>query len=111
MASTAFAGVHPIQGSMLSAFCSASTLSQPVGTRKCRPTDTLTEYGRPNRPEVVMARRVRAAFVVFGCLVFLPSVAAAQQASITGIVRDASGAVLPGVTVEASSPALIEGVR
>lgn len=33
------------------------------------------------------------------------------QASITGVVRDASGAVLPGVTVEASSPALIEKVR
>jgi hypothetical protein len=40
----------------------------------------------------------------------LPSVALAQ-ASITGTVRDTSGAVLPGVTVEASSPALIEKVR
>ena len=35
----------------------------------------------------------------------------AQQASITGVVRDPSGAVLPGVTVEASSPALIEQSR
>ena len=33
------------------------------------------------------------------------------QASLTGTVRDASGAVLPGVTVEAASPALIEKVR
>jgi hypothetical protein len=33
------------------------------------------------------------------------------QASLTGTVRDSSGAVLPGVTVEASSPALIEKVR
>ncbi len=33
------------------------------------------------------------------------------QASITGTVRDSSGGVLPGVTVEASSPALIEKVR
>jgi hypothetical protein len=32
----------------------------------------------------------------------------AQGASITGVVRDASGGVLPGVTVEASGPALIE---
>jgi hypothetical protein len=39
----------------------------------------------------------------------VPSVFA--QASITGIVRDSSGAVLPGVTVEASSPALIEKLR
>ena len=30
------------------------------------------------------------------------------QASITGTVRDTSGSVLPGVTVEASSPALLE---
>jgi hypothetical protein len=37
--------------------------------------------------------------------------AAYAQASITGVARDSSGAVLPGVTVEASSPALIEKVR
>jgi hypothetical protein len=34
-----------------------------------------------------------------------------QSGSIAGIVRDTSGAVLPGVTVEAASPALIEKVR
>ena len=39
-----------------------------------------------------------------------PSVAFAQ-ASITGTVKDTSGAVLPGVTVEAASPVLIEKVR
>src|SRR6266550_108823 len=33
------------------------------------------------------------------------------QAIITGVVKDASGAVLPGVTVEASSPVLIEKSR
>ncbi len=43
-------------------------------------------------------------------LVLLPA-AAYAQASIAGVVRDTSGAVLPGVTVEASSPALIERVR
>src|SRR5687768_12525021 len=43
-------------------------------------------------------------------VVLLPS-AAMAQATIAGVVRDASGAVLPGVTVEASSPALIEKVR
>ena len=37
--------------------------------------------------------------------------AAAAQSSIAGIVRDASGGVLPGVSVEASSPALIERTR
>ncbi len=39
-----------------------------------------------------------------------PAIASAQGA-IAGVVRDASGAVLPGVTVEAASPALIEKVR
>jgi len=43
-------------------------------------------------------------------LVLLP-VAASAQSTITGSVKDSSGAVLPGVTVEASSPALIEKVR
>ena len=44
------------------------------------------------------------------CSLLLPSIAHAQ-ASIAGQVKDASGAVLPGVTVEAASPALIEKVR
>ena len=41
------------------------------------------------------------------CMVLLPSMAAAQS-QFTGQVRDESGGVLPGVTVEAASPALIE---
>ena len=42
----------------------------------------------------------------------VPISAAAQSAgAIAGTVRDATGAVLPGVTVEASSPALIEKAR
>ncbi len=47
------------------------------------------------------------------CLLLgLPTFGAAQTGSgITGVVRDSSGGVLPGVTVEASSPALIEGTR
>src|SRR5258705_8681905 len=43
-------------------------------------------------------------------LLIIPSLLYAQ-ASITGVVRDTSGAVLPGVSVDASSPALIEKVR
>ena len=43
-------------------------------------------------------------------LLLLPSVVFAQ-ATIAGVVRDASAAVLPGVTVEASSTALIEKTR
>ena len=44
--------------------------------------------------------------------VLLPALASAQSgSSIAGVVKDSSGAVLPGVTVEAASPALIEKVR
>src|SRR3989442_7381657 len=46
------------------------------------------------------------------CMLLLSPSAWAQQASgIAGAVKDTSGAVLPGVTVEAASPALIEKVR
>ena len=43
-------------------------------------------------------------------LVLIPT-ALFAQASITGVAQDTSGAVVPGVTVEAASPALIEKVR
>jgi hypothetical protein len=48
---------------------------------------------------------------VLGCCYLLTPVAAYAQASIAGLVKDSSGAVLPGVTVEASSDVLIEKVR
>jgi hypothetical protein len=44
-------------------------------------------------------------------VVLLPSTAFAQEGQITGTVRDAQMAVMPGVTVEVTSPALIEKVR
>jgi hypothetical protein len=44
-------------------------------------------------------------------LALAPGTVWAQQSSIAGLVTDGSGAVLPGVTVEASSPALIEKTR
>jgi hypothetical protein len=47
--------------------------------------------------------------VLLAAVVLFPALAHAQ--SISGVVRDASGGVLPGVTVEAASPALIEKVR
>src|SRR4051794_32350378 len=49
---------------------------------------------------------------VLVCALAIPGSAAAQQsASIGGVVTDATGGVIPGVTVEASSPVLIEKVR
>src|SRR5688572_8893182 len=61
---------------------------------------------------VSIARSARSSALVVGCLVLLSTPAWAQEASgIAGVVKDTSGAVLPGVTVEAASPALIEKVR
>ena len=58
-----------------------------------------------------MRERALAVLLTLGVLA-LPSAAYAQAlGTIAGSVRDASGAVLPGVTVEAASPALIEKVR
>jgi hypothetical protein len=55
-------------------------------------------------------RRLLARLLLFPVVLLAPA-AAYAQASLTGRVMDASGAVLPGVTVEAASPALIEKVR
>ena len=63
-----------------------------------------------------MVRRnvVRVGLCVVMCVLLLPGVSAAQATTasgLAGVARDASGGVLPGVTVEASSPALIEKVK
>ena len=55
-------------------------------------------------------RRVLCVAVALAGILLLPKSVHAQ-ASIAGVIRDASAAVLPGVTVEASSPALIEKNR
>ena len=52
----------------------------------------------------------RCSAVALFCLLVLPA-ASFAQAALTGVVKDASGAVLPGVTVEAASPVLIEKIR
>ena len=59
-----------------------------------------------SRSVLRLARRL----IVPAFVLLLPALAHAQS-SIAGNVKDASGAVLPGVTIEAASPALIEKVR
>src|SRR5262245_57517322 len=56
-----------------------------------------------------MLRFVKAILVLIA-LIVIPAMAHAQ-ASIVGTVKDSSGAVIPGVAVEASSPVLIEKTR
>ena len=47
----------------------------------------------------------------FFAVLSVPTVALAQEASVAGLVTDTTGSVLPGVTVEVTSPALIEKSR
>ena len=58
----------------------------------------------------MFGRRQVLTFLALVCVVGMPAVARAQSA-ISGVVRDTSGAVLPGVTVEAASDALIEKTK
>jgi len=61
---------------------------------------------------MLRVRVIPAGLLVLTCFLIVPPAVWAQQTSgIAGVVKDASGAVLPGVTVEAASPALIEKVR
>jgi hypothetical protein len=63
---------------------------------------------------MVGVRLVAGTLAVILSTLLLPAHASAQATTasgIAGVARDTSGAVLPGVTVEASSPALIEKVR
>src|SRR6185295_12474520 len=54
---------------------------------------------------------VRLVLVVLAIAAPTAALAQTGQSAIAGVVRDATGAVVPGVTVEASSPALIEKSR
>src|SRR5262245_7782295 len=60
-----------------------------------------------------MEKRVTWTTLLAVCLALLPAAAFSQGGfgGFSGVARDTSGAVLPGVTVEASSDALIEKVR
>src|SRR6202165_5621500 len=78
---------------------------------------TFTRTVLSSRTSRQMTRKeshMRQAFLAVCCAVtavLLLPVAARAQASIAGVVKDSSGAVLPGVTVEAASPVLIEKTR
>ena len=56
-----------------------------------------------------LLQRSLGALLVLSIVILLPS-AVYAQAAITGVVKDASGGVLPGVTVEATEAHAIEKV-
>jgi hypothetical protein len=67
-------------------------------------------YVHEEKEKRLMSRLTRLEWLILASVVLVPAIASAQG-SIAGVVRDTSGAVLPGVTVEAFSPVLIEKVR
>src|SRR5262249_24038143 len=79
----------------------------------------ITVSGRSTRTAAAgckegSVKRIVLAVLVAAGVCLVPAAALAQSTTtgaIAGIVRDTTGAVLPGVTVEASSPALIEKTR
>src|SRR5690242_18008706 len=67
----------------------------------------VRSVGRSSRDPIRFRLLLIAAAAALSMFMTVP----ANAQSLAGVVRDASGAVLPGVTVEAASPALIEKVR
>ena len=76
---------------------------------------TIGRFRRSSLPDNIAVarnsvRRLGSLPLALACLVFLPAAADAQSA-FSGVVRDGSGGVLPGVTIEVASPVLIEKTR
>src|SRR6188474_1451147 len=84
-------------------------------------TSMATSYGcnRANRKfgergaKMMQRRRAILGVMTVACLMLGLTAASAQTSAnnITGVVKDATDLVMPGVTVEVSSPALVEKVR
>src|SRR5262245_39271357 len=73
----------------------------------------MTTARRKGHEEAAMFRVGRVGLFALGALLMLAAHGSAQTlpTGIAGVVRDSSGGVMPGVTVEASSDVLIEKVR
>src|SRR5205085_1131438 len=82
--------------------------SSHLATTAIDPMSAFLRLGGSMSTERLRAGSVLAALL----LTLLPGIVAAQDTgTIAGVVKDSTGGVLPGVTVEVASPALIEKVR
>src|SRR5262245_43689255 len=94
-------------------FRSTSWITRSMRTDPSRCSLTAISSLPTVSSEILQEGRMRVfakAVLVLSCLFIVPAAAYAQGA-IAGQVKDTSGAVLPGVTVEAASPVLIEKTR
>src|SRR5436190_14271998 len=109
---TSYSSQTPIDR-VSSSLSNLSRLSADLVTR-CGLSASRTRPPVLVRPllEGIMFRRVFSRMAIFAAfaLLLIPAAVSAQS-SITGLVKDSSGGVLPGVTVVATSPALIERTR
>src|ERR1700694_732579 len=83
---------------------------RPLGTGVISPVDSRPAVGPARRHFLMIRKCIGAGIVALACVLWFPGAAQAQS-GITGVVKDTSGAVLPGVTVEAASDVLIEKTR
>jgi hypothetical protein len=78
------------------------------------PCKAPTARTKRERPEISLFQAVTrtrtVGFFLFSLSALLPTAVSAQSA-IAGMIRDAGGRIMPNVTVEAASPALIEKSR
>ena len=74
-------------------------------------SDALRHYTHLAAKRRLDVRTLTKTGLIAAVLLHLTGSAAFAQATIAGVVRDTSGAVLPGVVVEATSPSLTEKVR
>ena len=73
--------------------------------------DQQKEHSMDQEREHSMDKRFAKPILLAVAAILLVPLSAAAQSTLAGLVQDAGGGVLPGVTVEAASPALIEQVR
>jgi len=86
-----------------------SSLTESRANRNVEPAKVSVCNQAPQK--VRDMRRLVMCLIVVSAAVFLVPATSSAQAVIAGVVKDSSGSVIPGVLVEASSPALIEKTR
>src|SRR5688500_17094985 len=104
-------GPRGIDGRRAGAYTHRTYIGCFIASRALIPAGLFVPSADPHAKGSFLMRRLRGTVpLIVACVLLFPGLAQAQ-ASLAGVVRDNTGAVLPGVTVEATSPVLIEKSR